>query len=36
MMEKLESGIAVICLLLTSILWLVALLALIIEEDRHD
>ena len=36
MMEKLESGIAVICLLLISILWLVALLALIIEEDRHD
>ena len=36
MMEKLESGIAVICLLLASILWLVAILALIIEEDRHD
>lgn len=36
MMEKLESGIAVICLLLIGIMWLVALLALIIEEDRHD
>jgi hypothetical protein len=36
MMEKLESGIALICLLLTSILWLAAILVLIIEEDRHD
>ena len=36
MIEKLESGIAVICLLITGIMWFAAILALIIEEDRHD